>query len=131
MPLREGHVSSGRGRADVVGSRPQDAPRRRRCRRGGRAHRSNALNESGRGRGSPHDQALDVAGLRAQLVRKGDQNHEFKYAGSILAESRRGDARWRTGYLAVGVDDLPGENAPETDLARRSRRALEKAGVLG
>ncbi len=68
--------------------------------------------------------------LRGHLVRKGDQNHQFKYAGSILEESRRGNAYWHPKYLAVAVDYLPGSSAPETELYRRSMHALKSAGVV-
>jgi hypothetical protein len=64
------------------------------------------------------------------LVRKADQNHQFKYAASIVEESRRGHANWHPQYLAVAVDYLPGSAAPDTDVYHRSMKALKSAGVV-
>jgi len=71
-----------------------------------------------------------IARLRTGLVRRASQNHQYKYAGSILVESRRVAEPWRGRVLAAGVDYLPGADARASGTCERSVRALRQQGVL-
>lgn len=81
----------------------------------------------GRGGGLPQDY---IGLVRANLVRKANQNQQFEYAGAVQEESRRGNANWHIQYLAVSVDCLPGAAAPDTEVYGRSIKALKSAGVV-
>jgi hypothetical protein len=71
-----------------------------------------------------------VLRLRDDLIPRADQNHQYKLLGAVIEESRRVDARLRAQVLSTAVDYVPAASEPTTDAHRRSRTALERAGIL-
>jgi hypothetical protein len=67
--------------------------------------------------------------LAHQLARKAEEHHQHKYAAAVLEESRLAHARWQPQLLACAVPYLPDASDPDTELARRSSRVLQQAGV--
>ena len=68
--------------------------------------------------------------MRRFLASKGVEHHQHKYAAVFLEESMTVEKRWAPFILAPSIDYLPTAAVSDTDVARRSVRALEKAGVL-
>jgi hypothetical protein len=68
--------------------------------------------------------------LRDDLIPRADQNHQYKLVGAVIEESRRVDPRLRASVLSTALDYVPATSEPATDVHRRSRAALERAGVL-
>jgi hypothetical protein len=71
-----------------------------------------------------------VRRLRDDLVPRADQNHQYKLVGAVIEEARRVDPRLRAQVLSTAVDYVPAAAEPATDVHRRSRSALLRAGVL-
>lgn len=67
--------------------------------------------------------------LIAHLARKAVEDHQHKYAAAIFEESRLVHASWAPSLLACAVPYLPGKAEAETEVCRRSLRAMAKAGV--
>lgn len=80
--------------------------------------------------GEPAAAAAYVRRLRDDLVPRADQNHQYKLVAAVIEESRRVDARLRAQVLSTALDYVPAASEPVTDVHRRSRSALERAGVL-
>ena len=83
-----------------------------------------------RPRGRPEAPAAYLRRLRDDLIPRADQNHQFKLVGAVIEESRRVDPRLRASVLSTALDYVPATSEPVTDVHRRSRAALERAGVL-
>jgi hypothetical protein len=71
-----------------------------------------------------------VRRLRDDLIPRADQNHQYKLLAAVVEESRRVDPRLRAQVLSTAIDYVPAAAEPATDVHRRSRSALERAGVL-
>jgi hypothetical protein len=67
--------------------------------------------------------------LAGHLARKADEHHQHKYAAAAFEESRLAHPRWQPQLLACAVPYLPGARDPDTELAQRSLRVLQQAGV--
>jgi hypothetical protein len=67
--------------------------------------------------------------LAGQLARKADEHHQHKYAAAVFEESRLVHPRWQPQLLACAVPYLPSVEEPETELAQRSLRLLERVGL--
>ena len=74
--------------------------------------------------------AAYVRRLRDDLVPRADQNHQYKLRRRRdrgVAPRRPAPAR---AVLSTALDYVPAASEPPTDVHRRSRSALERAGVL-
>jgi hypothetical protein len=78
--------------------------------------------------GDPAATATYVRRLRDDLVPRADQNHQYKLVAAVIEESRRVDPRLRAQVLSTALDYVPAASEPVTDVHRRSRSALERAG---
>ena len=70
-----------------------------------------------------------MARLRSRISRRGQEHHQHKYAAAVEEESRLVHPRWASRLLAPAVDYLAHPADTETEIYRRSSRALQKAGV--
>jgi hypothetical protein len=75
------------------------------------------------------DRPRELARLRGALARKAQENHQHKFAAALQEESALVAPRWAGRLVAIGADYIDNPKDPETDLYRRSRRALRDAGV--
>lgn len=71
-----------------------------------------------------------LAQLRAFLLQKAWQDHQFKYLAAIHEESKLADSRWRSRILAPAITYLPTAVDHDTEVSKRAERALRKAGVF-
>jgi hypothetical protein len=67
--------------------------------------------------------------LVGQLARKAVEHHQHKYAAAVFEESRLAPPRWAPRLLACALPYLPSGAEPETELAQRSLRLLERVGL--
>jgi len=67
--------------------------------------------------------------LAGQLPLKAAEHHQHKYAAAVFEESRVAHPRWQPQLLACALPYLPGAGEPDTELAQRSLRVLQQAGV--
>jgi hypothetical protein len=74
------------------------------------------------------DRARELARLRAALARKAQENHQHKLTAAVEEESGRVHPRWAGRIVATGADYVDSPKDPETELYRRSVRALRDAG---
>ena len=67
--------------------------------------------------------------LRHHLLRKGIENHQFKYGAAMAEEAYLVHPRWRSRILAPALNYLPGPEEELTRVHRLSRSTLIKAGL--
>ena len=79
-----------------------------------------------------HSKARDavLSNLRLCLFDKAGWNHQYKFAAAVQEECRLVHPRWMPHILAPAVTYLPGAGDPTSEVARRSREALVRAGVV-
>jgi hypothetical protein len=77
---------------------------------------------------APADRAARLARLRGALVRKGQEHHQHKYAAAVQEESGLVHPRWAGRILAPAAEYVDNPQDPETEVYRRSVRALRDAG---
>lgn len=77
----------------------------------------------------PSKRPLYLAQLRSRVSRRGQEHHQHKYAAAVEEESRLAHPRWASRILAPAVDYLANPADTETEVYRRSLRALQKAGI--
>jgi hypothetical protein len=68
------------------------------------------------------DDLLDAANRLVFL--KGNDSHDYKFSAAVLEDYHRISPSWRGRYLAASVFWMNGSRAPESEVARRARRAL-------
>jgi hypothetical protein len=78
---------------------------------------------------APPERARELARLRAALARKAQENHQHKYTAALQEESGLVHPRWAGRIVATGADYVDSPKDPETELYRRSLRALRDAGL--
>ena len=67
--------------------------------------------------------------LRHHLLRKGVENHQFKYGAAMAEEAYLIHPQWRSRILAPAVNYLPGPEEELTRVHRLSRNTLIQAGL--
>jgi hypothetical protein len=72
----------------------------------------------------------DADGLRRALLRTGQEHHQHKYAAALAEDMAATHPRWARRLAATAGEYLADPAAPETEVYRRSRAALRRAGVL-
>jgi hypothetical protein len=68
--------------------------------------------------------------MRKFMASKAVEHHQHKYAGAFIEESELVAPRWASAILAPAISYLPTAVIPETGVAKRSLKALKKAGVI-
>jgi hypothetical protein len=62
---------------------------------------------------------------RRLIFLKGHDSHDYKYSSAVLEDYSQISPRWRDRYLAASAFYLKGSGAPDNDLVKRTRAALE------
>src|SRR5262249_40234053 len=62
---------------------------------------------------------------RRLIFLKGRDSHDYKYSSAVLEDYSLIAAPWRDRYLAATAFYLKGSTAPDNDLVKRTRAALE------
>ncbi len=70
-----------------------------------------------------------LAHLRMGVFRKAQEHHQHKYAAAVAEESRLVHPTWASRILAPAAEYVAHPDDPETEVYRRSVRALREAGV--
>ena len=78
----------------------------------------------------PEDMHAFLGRLKARVGAKATEYHQFKYAVAIEDESRRTHPRWASRIVAPSLPYLPTDDEPDSEIARRSVKALRQAGIL-
>jgi hypothetical protein len=73
--------------------------------------------------------APDWDGLRAALFRTGQEHHQHKYAAALAEDVGHTHPRWAASLAATAAEYLADPAAPETEVHRRTRAALRRAGI--
>jgi hypothetical protein len=66
---------------------------------------------------------LDAA--RLLIFFKGRDAHDYKFSSAVMEDYAAMSSPWRERYLAASVFNLKGSDAPENELVKRTRAALE------
>ncbi len=66
---------------------------------------------------------LDAA--RLLIFFKGRDAHDYKFSSAVMEDYAAMSSPWRERYLAASVFNLKGADAPENELVKRTRAALE------
>ena len=66
--------------------------------------------------------------LRAELMTRANQSHQYKYLAAVQEEAALTHPRWANTVLAPAVTYLPTPGDPETETWKRTRRVLEITG---
>ena len=61
---------------------------------------------------------------RRLVFMKGNDAHDYKFSSAVLEDYYHVSPQWRNRYLAASMFYLPGSEAPDNDLVRRIRSAL-------
>lgn len=69
-----------------------------------------------------------LAHLRSGVFRKAQEHHQHKYAAAVAEESRLVHPMWASRILAPAAEYVAHPDDPETEVYRRSLRALREAG---
>jgi hypothetical protein len=75
-------------------------------------------------RQSPDPKPLADAARRLIFL-KGHDSHDYKYSSAVLEDYRSVAGPWRDRYLAAAAFYLKGSAAPDNDLVKRTRAALD------
>ena len=62
---------------------------------------------------------------RRLIFLKGHDSHDYTYSSAVLEDYSRISPPWRDRYLAASAFYLKGSGAPDNDLVKRTRAALE------
>jgi hypothetical protein len=62
---------------------------------------------------------------RRLIFLKGHDSHDYKYSSAVLEDYSEMAAQWRDRYLAATAFYLKGTDAPDNELVKRTRAALE------
>ena len=73
---------------------------------------------------NPHPETLIDAARQLVFV-KGRSSHDYKFSSAVLEDYYHVSPAWRDRYLAASSFNLCGSGAPDNDLVKRTRAALQ------
>jgi hypothetical protein len=69
------------------------------------------------------EKLIDAA--RRLIFLKGNNSHDYKFSSAVLEDYYHVSPTWRNRYLAASVFNLRGSGAPDNELVKRTRAALQ------
>ena len=73
---------------------------------------------------NPHPETL-IGAARQLVFVKGTNSHDYKFSSAVLEDYYHVSPPWRDRYLAACSFNLCGTGAPDHDLVKRTRAALQ------
>ena len=73
---------------------------------------------------NPHPEKL-IGAARQLVFVKGRNSHDYKFSSAVLEDYYHVSPPWRDRYLAASSFNLCGSGAPDNDLVKRTRAALQ------